>query len=293
MIIKSMSRKSSHVFGQLVRYFRRDEKCCDLSAARGFNLLVDLDDLEAVAGEFRENYHEHSLKNSGHVVAYHEVLAPLPEDAGRITPEVLYDLGACYLENRAPDALAFMQVHEDIRGERRPHLHLLISGNLIASPRQVRIGKERFAQVKQAVRKYARARYPELKLVCDFEKGAAKARGKDVEIQVKNRGGELTRKEKVRVMYRESLARARDPQHLEKLLRACGYECYVRGNTPGIIGPDGEKYRLKTLGVLADLERKRLEWALESDRQSELEHRRQMLARLRQSQKEREKEMER
>ncbi len=36
---------------------------------------------------------------------------------------MLCHLEACYLENRAPDALAFMQVREDIRGERRPHLN--------------------------------------------------------------------------------------------------------------------------------------------------------------------------
>ncbi|MCE5273082.1 hypothetical protein LLH00_17530, partial [bacterium] len=45
--------------------------------------------------------------------------------------------------------------------------------------------------------------------------------------------------------------------------------------------------------VRRGLHSERLMRALESDRQSELEHRRQMLARLRQTQKEREKEMER
>jgi hypothetical protein len=284
MIIHACSKKSPLMFGRLLDYLRR-EQGHDPLPPRGINLMSLPEDRDDVLREFAGNYYAHSARRRGGVVLWHEVIAPHPQDALRVTEDMLYDLAGQYVAERAPRALAYMQVHLESDAEYRPHVHLMISGNEIGSEKQVSLRKPDYHRIRLRMREYAEERYPEL--LQAYEPSRDRRRRREVSRvqergrlnEVKREGGRSKQETGTRVTdaVRSALLAAAGQRDFEARLLEQGLDYYELGGkkTPGVRDVEtGKCYRVRTLGLEKDLAAKREEWEramplAEEDRQAD------------------------
>ncbi len=294
MIIKCLSKKGP-VFGRLIDYFRRyhGPEAARLPEPRGFNLLADPERYHEVLAEFLRNFKEfHSRRRNG-VVCYHEILSPSPVEVDKLfaaagdDPEhmatvenqvvaMLYDLGEKWLSERAPDALGFMQVHGPDEDAPHFHTHVLLSGNKIASEQAISLRKPEFLKVRDTLWEYTRERYPEIGLF-QFDRTKKK---EFVREKSQRRSNEKKREKRSKTPSQKTLTAARargllqscrSQEEFVTALKESGLEHYTRGQTEGLTDTTtGQKYRLTTLGVLAEWQTRGREWAVEADAVREL-----------------------
>lgn len=271
MIVKSMTRKTAS-FSQLLEYVNRSKT--NRIKPILHNLRTKGDEVKEIEKEFRANA-SHCLKRVNGIVLYHEVLALAGEDRELATPEILLDLGRKYLELRASQALAFGAVHLE---QSTPHLHFVISGNLIESSKKLRLSKREFDQVKRELERYQRERYPFLEHSVVFqEKERDRGRVQTTPTEqerarrIKEQGKrELSDKEKARERFLACLI-ATSQEEFESKLRENGIEMYVRGSTAGIQDSATRlKFRLRTLGVLEQYQKTKERWKTAYTRSCEL-----------------------
>jgi len=294
MIVKCLSKKGP-IFGRLIDYFRRyhGPQSEQLPPPRGHNLLADPERYHEVNAEFLRNFQDfHSRRRNG-VVCYHEILSPVPQEVDRLFAEtgddperqaevegrvvaMLYDLGEKWLAERAPDALGFLQVHGPDDDAPHFHLHVLLSGNQIASERAVSLRKPHFLKVRDELWDYTREHYPE---IGQFQFDRTKKK-EFVREQSQRRSNEKKRAKRVKQPSKKQLASARvrgllgscrNEEELTQALRESGFEPYTRGKTEGLVDVEtGRKYRLATLGVLEQWEVRCREWEVEEEAVREL-----------------------
>ncbi len=155
MIVKSLGRKE-RCFGKLARYI-------DNGAEQGIvisrNLSVESSDRAAVVAAFEANADYLSPRRRGNW-CYHDIIA-LPEHAGGLadTEVMLRDLAETYLSFRAPDQLAYGRLHIKTP---KPHIHLMISANTVASPRRARLSRQAFQAARLQLENYKLERWPKL-----------------------------------------------------------------------------------------------------------------------------------
>lgn len=253
MIIKSMSRKTVS-FGQLLRYINEPKE-------KGLwpvlhNLRASMDYLPQIEAEFLDNAKHIRNQRKDGVMLYHEIIAIAPEDRQHVTEAMLNDLAREYLRHRAPNALAYAKAQFNTAS---PHIHLLISGNLIESKQKLRLARGEFEQVKREIEAYQRQRYPMLthSIVHDPQRRKTHDRLQETDGEherarrMKMTGrADPTHKQEARERLKACLDNAGSEQHLIELLKAAQLAPYVRGKTPGVTDTKtGRKYRLNTLGL--------------------------------------------
>jgi hypothetical protein len=156
MIVKSISWKTPG-FHELLKYVTEKHKIVGTPITQ--NLPVrDAADLRSVQRAFLANARHLPPRKNG-VILYHEILSFSPADREHLTPEILTDLADHYLALRAAEALAYGTVHME---RNHPHIHVVISGNLIRQEKKLRLSRPQFAGVKRAIEAYQQERYPEL-----------------------------------------------------------------------------------------------------------------------------------
>lgn len=248
MIIKSMTRKTAS-FKQLLIYMNKPAE-----KEQGIvlqNLLSGAENPEGLLKEFLENF-RYLRSRRGGVVLYHEVLSLAEADRKNITPAILEDLGAKYLEQRAPQALAYGAAHFN---KSSPHLHLMISANQIESPKKIRLSRKQFEKIKKDLEAYQKEKYPFLSHSLAFEKEKREKRISSKEQERKRRiegqeEAQKSRKELVRDMVLDCLERADSQEEFLAHLEQAGLRHYRRGKTEGVTEKQkGKKYRFKTLGI--------------------------------------------
>ena len=265
-----MSRKTVS-FAQLLAYFRRGAG--EHSEPILHNLLGDTAD--AIEAEFRANAQH--IVQAGRVVMFHEVLSLAVADRPYVDQRVLEDLARFYLERRAPDSLAYGQVHLAANA----HVHLLISGNRIASSRQSRITRRQFGEVKLQLEQYQRERYPLLShsIVHALSDGRSarvkrgRAEGeRSRRLRAAGKRDDFSRKDLIAAFLRETAELARSEQEWHQLLGARNLRLYRRGTRLGIEeGLTSRKYRLATLGVEEIYGEASMRWARTAERVESLE----------------------
>lgn len=216
-----------------------------------------------VEREFLKNARHRKPRKNG-VVLFHEVLSFHEADASLITPEILRDIARYYLGLRAPEALAYGVVHGDAKN---PHIHLVISGNLVKSNQCLRLSRSAFARAKQETERYQRGRYPLLKHSLVQERRQETERG-SVTVAEMARDKRLSlagvvsvsRKEEVRRFLLRAMQGSPSESAFLSLLEREGYRFYVRGKHRGV-EYQGRKYRFKTLGIEAAYSRAQEGWA--------------------------------
>lgn len=252
MIVKSLSRKSRS-FRQLLTYMTGHGHGKEGEILH--NLRHGSPSLLDVRREFEENARCLPPGRRG-VVLYHEILSLGRDDRNLVTVPILKDLAYQYLALRAPEALAYGQMHLSTGA---PHVHLMISGNLIGSDRKLTLKKAAFEGVKRDLERYQRERYPALTHSLVFEKdGPEKTRTvpktwQEAERE-KRHGGEgprlPSRKEELHQKVSQILAASGSREEFLKNLAQQGLRFYQRGEGHGLEEiRTGLKHRLKTLGL--------------------------------------------
>jgi len=272
MIIKSLTRKTAR-FGQLLTYINAPEG--KGQSAISHNLKSSPDNLKEIGQEFTENARFCPKRTNG-VILYHEILSLGEGDREKVTEEILTDLGRKYLELRASDALAYAKAH---MSSPCPHLHVIISGNLIESPKKLRLSKTKFESIKRELERYQKERYPFLTHSVAFfgEKEKTRSEQKRPEQErdrrLKERGEkQLSRKEAVKKRAEECLALADSEEDFKNRLESAGLEFYMRGKHAGVKdAADGKKYRFHTLGVDEQYRKALSLWQQLSRRKGEIE----------------------
>ena len=310
MIVKSMPGKVGRAsFAKLISYMLkpgRDEHRPAESLIK-HNMWAERDDPEGLIAELEENA-AYQRRGANRNLLYHEVISPHPEDGHLVSDDILHDMAREYLARRAPEALALATIHRDIEDEERPHLHICVSGNLIKSDRQVRLAKAEFSSIQHELEEIQRERYPELTHSLVFGSSRAQEfenehgikpdkrhlaesrRRQDRETQRQRRlscEGEKkqTRKDQIREQVAGCIRAAGNEEELRLALAEAGLNLFQRGRTVGVEDANsGRHYRLKTLGILGDLEVRRQEWEAKKNRLRLAEERMAQLAKDREKQ---------
>ena len=154
MILKSFSRTSRNM-GDIISYITHEPKAGPDPLRISHNVLSQ--DTQALMQAFEDNLHTQNSRTS--ITAYHTVMSWHPKDAPHVTREAVYELARHYIRLRAPRALWFGQLHTD---QAHPHMHLLCSGNEIASSKATSIRRPRFYSIRTQLEHYQKERFPAL-----------------------------------------------------------------------------------------------------------------------------------
>ncbi len=276
MIIKSKThRHSPGLFQRLIDYIYSDKGRSQERCAWSFFHNLDAYTPEGVLAAFRENDAFRKSRQNG-VALRHHILSFAPEDSQLLSPEIIQDLVAKYLELRNEKGMVFGRLHEH---DGHLHVHLLISGNEYRSGKSTRKSKAEFQRIHRELEAYQREKYPELEHSL-VKVPASRERQKnprifspsgkafsEAELRMKERlGRKLTKKEALQARLTAWLDRATSLAAYYNTLEAEGFQLYeYRGKTRGILSKDGVKFRFATLGITPDMIR-----ALESERESRM-----------------------
>lgn len=268
MVIKSMNRKTAS-FSQLIDYVNRPE--VQKFEPLFHNLKTGKsDEVKEIKKEFQENALYCKARANG-VMLYHEILSLSGKD--QVDPHILQELGFRYLRQRAAGALAYGVIHLD---QGNPHIHFVISGNLIESAKKLRLSKTQFDRIKKEIEGYQRKHYPDLKHSLVFNDTQAKSRPTQSEKERERRLREIgrsepSRKEIVKRDFLACLTALNSSEFLQKL-KQHNLSLYIRGETIGIEDEKtGRKYRLKTLGLFEKYQEALRQWEKATERIPEIE----------------------
>ena len=246
MIIKSLSRKGSPSFKQVIDYINKP-------SAKGkeavlHNLLSTSDKLKSIEKEFLENS-RYAVCSKKRVALYHEILSFSPKDSDKLTPDIIENLTREYLKLRASNALAYAKAHYE---RDNIHVHILISGNQVKSRRQLRLTRAQFNKAKIDMEKYQKEHYPELENSVVFKevKGKIKQGKTRAEREMERSDKTKTQKQIIQETILNALAASYSKDQFIENLKSRGFEFYQRGKTKGVLqAASSRKYRLKALGL--------------------------------------------
>ena len=264
MIIKSMARKSPS-FSQLISYFHK-ENFWKKAPTYSHNMW-ETTDPDRVADEFDKNATFLPKRANGNYL-YHEciVLGHHPEVSTAKQERILLDLVKQYVALRCPDQMVYGRMHLDTDYY---HFHLCISANVVRGKQRRWLSRSAFDQIQREMEKYKISKYPELGTEKYYDHDAKKKRREKAmaerdeqaklsrnEYELKKRTGKLSQKEQDRIAILKIFQSALSELELTHKLAQIGFEGYSRGNTEGVVKTaTGRKYRLKTLGLEAELQK--------------------------------------
>ena len=286
MILRSYSRRTAS-FHQLFRYLTADGRATAVPVT--YNLLSvafpapdappappgEFDPVyRTIAAEFFDNARHITPRING-VILYHEVISLAKADGvqlkGREAVNILYDLADFYLERRAQGALACGVIHLD---QDNPHIHLVISANLIGQAKKLRLSHHEFRAVKRELEAYQRLRYPQLihsrvehdpptpeqhrqqqRRRASATRPILSSQEHQRQKRLKRQGKhEPTRKEHLHELLLNAFTVCNTPQQFTAFLTGHRLTLYHRGGRPcGLVAED-KKYRFTTLGLGPQLE---------------------------------------
>ena len=246
MIVKSLGRKE-RCFGKLARYI-------DNGAEQGIvisrNLSVGSSDRAAVVAAFEANADYLSPRRRGNW-CYHDIIA-LPEHAGSLADKevMLRDLAETYLSLRAPDQLAYGRLHIKTP---KPHIHLMISANTVASPRRARPRRQAFPAARLQPETYKLERWPKLTERLFGHDSYNRYLSGVKEEAVRRRTGRGTKREELAARLSGIFTATKWWDELSAKLLGEGLKLYRRGKTWGVVDQkSGRKHRLQKLGLEQD-----------------------------------------
>lgn len=229
-------------------------------------------DVKKIEKEFLDNSRCCRKRTNG-VVLYHEVLAFSGKDREYISADILTDLASKFLELRARGAMAYGVIHFE---HENPHVHFVISGNLMSDSKKLRLSKGEFHQVKRKLEKYQRERYPELENSVVFQRGNI---GKNKTTRQEQERSRRLKSESRKFPSRKEAAKeklvycllAHTQNEFRKRIHVCDFNWYARGKTVGVQDLEtGRKYRLKTLGLLEQYQETLSRWKESEVRKKEI-----------------------
>ncbi len=248
MIIKSMSRKTAS-FSQIIDYMHKEASAKDEQYAFYHNVYPRR--TEQIKRDFQANA-EHLPNRKNGVYLYHEVISLTR--AKNLNPErqkeILNEVVADYLSKRAPDCMGYGIIHDD--KAHNIHAHLVISSNIIDSPKRHRLAKSKFDTIKKEAEKRVLEKYPEMEQELAINKKKSKSKVSNKEAELKRRGGRTSQKDKIHEQLSDIFQTAKSKEELFSFLSENGLAMsYRKGYSEPRFGKADSKkhFRLKTLGL--------------------------------------------
>jgi hypothetical protein len=150
------------------------------------NMFCSPDNLDEIVKEFIENY-SYSTKRKDFVVLYHEILSFHPKDSKKLTNQAVKSIVRKYLWLRASKGLTFAKTHFD---KDHIHIHILISGNRIASNKQLRLSRYEFQNIQKEMEHFQLEHFPDLDKSVVFNR----LKEEDLEVEI---GVELGKEDRI------------------------------------------------------------------------------------------------
>lgn len=250
MIVKSMSRKTPS-FSQLIDYMHKGTSVKDEKYTFYHNLHPR--DSEQLKRDFEANSELLPKRKNG-VYLYHEMISftRAKNLNSERQKEILQETVREYLQERAPECMAYSVIHDDHKDHL--HAHLVISSNIIDTPKRHRLAKSQYDKIKIDAEKRVLEQYPEMEQEIAINK-RAKVKVTSKEGELKRRTGRSSRKDKVHEQLRDIFSTAKTKEELFSSLSSHGLAMsYRKGYSEPRFGHEGSKkhYRLKTLGLDTD-----------------------------------------
>jgi len=246
MIIKSLSRATKS-FEALYKYLTRD----DDALLNTHNLYSNPYQKEELIKEFLDNA-KHLKRARGKNYLYHEIISLNKNNLSlEEQQKILTDLVSKYLSLRASQHLAFTALHKD---KEHVHIHLMISSNEMMGQKRVRLSKKDFSNIQKELEQYVNSAYPQLGNTKHYQKGKSLEKSKNAQQEREQRTIKPSKKERVQALLKELFEMSESKDSFKNHMETLGFEFYTRGSTVAVIF-EGKKYRLKTLGLLAEYEK--------------------------------------
>lgn len=238
-----MSRKSPS-FDQLAAYMLAPD-----GAQIGVvhNLPASADTPEDIIQQFNENHALLPRRANGNAL-FHEIIALEPNTEISLRQQVaaLRIIAARYLDQRAPNQLAFCVIHTDTA---HVHIHLMISSNAVLSRKRVWLKKRAFAHIQREMEAYQLAKYPQLGAARHYDQSRQGMKRSSREQEASLRSGKPSHKQTLAATLATFLQQARSRAALDTALADLGLTLYQRGRSIGVQTAGGRRYRLTTLGL--------------------------------------------
>ena len=202
---------------------------------------------EDIIREFEENHALLPRRSNGNAL-YHEIIAlePNTDLSLRQQAAALRAIAARYLEQRAPNQLAFGVIHTDTA---HVHIHFVISSNAVLSRKRVWLKKRDFAYIQREMEAYQLAKYPQLGAARHYDQSRQGMKRSTREQAASLRSGEPSHKQTLAATLATVLQNSRSRKALDAALADLDLTLYQRGRSVGVQTSGGRRYRLSTLGL--------------------------------------------
>ncbi len=173
------------------------------------------------------------------VSMHHTIISFSGKDTEHITPKLLKDIAKQFIELHGKDGMFLITEHRD---KEHVHLHCAISGTKFLTGKANRMSKQEFQNLKVAMEKYQRTRYPELQHSrVEFTK----------KVHDKVRlGSRETQKITLNTQIKQAFKNAKNLPDFLSALEVNGHRPYYRREElTGIQFEGNRKFRLSKLGI--------------------------------------------
>ncbi len=243
MIVKSMGRKSSSSFTDLLTYITRDDAVIKDAKGNPFLIRHNVISKQAtgIIKEFENNEANRRFQRKGKNYCYHDIIAFTAADTQKLTSEILEDLARTYIHLRNENSLAIAAIHDD---KSHQHIHIMLSGVEAETGKAIRVSKKEYQAIKEKLQEYQIEKYPELVSIVNHAHSLERNQT-DKEFQVKAREG-ISRKEEIKQILANAYEQSYSSKEFYEKITENGLTTYERGGQMGI--EDNRNYRLSTLG---------------------------------------------
>jgi hypothetical protein len=271
MILKNLTRRSNT--GQLVNYLFKQEKDNKPKPILKHNLRSRT--TKGWTKELDKNFESRIHKRKDNIRLHHTIISFSNRDKKQINAELLKDITKKYIELRGKGNIYLASSHHD---KEHIHLHIVMSATKLITGESNRISRQEFKDLKIALDRYQKEKYPELVNSLPSHGKSQKLQLSDPELKLQDREGKLSQKQGLLETVETVYSRSKSLDNFLSELKSEGVNTYYRGGKVyGVEDESGRHYRFKTLGI--DL--RKLE---ELDRQAQVEAKQlQELASLRES----------
>ncbi len=242
MIIKCLTSKTPRYF-QILEYLNNEAKIYNQNHETFIHKqhLYGLNNKQ-IAREFMKNEENRIVRKSNNIKFYHEILAFSDLDHSKLSISIIKNLTQEYLKQRSPYIQAYAIGHFNNNSY---HTHIISSPLEIYTGINLRMSKERFAELKIYMQNYQLEHYPELSNSI-VKHGAKKEISNELKLNTMKDKKQPTLdylREKINFYYISSNGN----QHFLELLKQNNFKTYTRdGYIVGIIH-NLRKYRFTKL----------------------------------------------
>lgn len=187
-------------------------------------------------------------------IFYHEILSfkrnellPLEEQLDILRKTVIM-----YLQERAPDNLAFAYPHTD--HDEHIHYHIMLTSNSYLEPKhRMALTRDEFSNIQKKIEYTVQSMFPQLKLETVYNQDKSKEKDYyktgNTEYGVKQRlGDKKTYREQVKDLLMQGFDLSYDSKSFIEFINRFSIKFYTRAKSVGIVF-NGKRYRLNRLGL--------------------------------------------